>query len=93
MIQYQVNIRGSSGYSRGTGTRVLLLFDGMPFLTGDAGEIIWEAIPVWQIDRVEIVKGAGSALYGSNAIGGVINVITKETSPRQNLRFRTYFGM
>ncbi len=93
MIQYQVNIRGSSGYSRGTGTRVLLLFDGMPFLTGDAGEIIWEAIPVWQIDRIEIVKGAGSALYGSNAIGGVINVITKETSPIKNFRFRTYFGV
>jgi iron complex outermembrane receptor protein len=69
MIQYQVNIRGSSGYSRGTGTRVLLLFDGAPFLTGDAGEIIWEAIPVWQIERIEVVKGAGSALYGSNAIG------------------------
>lgn len=93
MIQYQVNIRGSSGYSRGTGSRVLLLFDGMPFLTGDAGEIIWEAIPVWQIDRIEIVKGAGSALYGSNAIGGVINVITKETLPNRAFRFRTYFGM
>ncbi len=93
MIQYQVNIRGSSGYSRGTGTRVLLLFDGMPFLTGDAGEIIWEAIPVWQIDRIEVVKGAGSALYGSNAIGGVINVITKETQQMRNLRFRTYFGV
>lgn len=93
MIQYQVNIRGSSGYSRGTGTRVLLLFDGMPFLTGDAGEIIWEAIPVWQIDRIEIVKGAGSALYGSNAIGGVINVITREASLMKNFRFRTYFGV
>ncbi len=93
MIQYQVNIRGSSGYSRGTGTRVLFLFDGMPFLTGDAGEIIWEAVPVWQIDRIEIVKGAGSALYGSNAIGGVINVITKETSPMKKFRFRTYFGV
>ncbi|MEN3037883.1 MAG: TonB-dependent receptor [Candidatus Kryptonium sp.] len=93
MIQYQVNIRGSSGYSRGTGTRVLLLFDGMPFLTGDAGEIIWEAIPVWQIEKIEIVKGAGSALYGSNAIGGVINVITKETTPKQSFRFRSYLGM
>ncbi|MCX7907168.1 MAG: TonB-dependent receptor [Bacteroidetes bacterium] len=93
MIQYQVNIRGSSGYSRGTGTRVLLLFDGMPFLTGDAGEIIWEAIPVWQIEKIEIVKGAGSALYGSNAIGGVINVITKETTQKQSFRFRTYLGM
>ncbi len=92
MIQYQVNIRGSSGYSRGTGTRVLLLFDGAPFLTGDAGEIIWEAIPTWQIERIEVVKGAGSALYGSNAIGGVINVITKETSQEKIFRFRTYFG-
>ena len=40
-IQSQVNIRGSTGYSKGVGSRVLLLIDGLPLLSGDTGEIIW----------------------------------------------------
>ena len=63
MMQDQVNIRGSSGYSRGIGSRVLILVDGLPYITGDTGEIPWETIPMFQIDRIEVVKGAGSALY------------------------------
>ena len=78
----QVSIRGSSGYSRGAGTRVLVAIDGIPAFTGDTGEIIWELVPVSDLDRVEIIKGAASSLYGSSAIGGVINIITKSI-PRQ----------
>ncbi len=89
----QVNIRGSSGYSRGVGTRVLLLFDGLPYLTGDTGEITWETIPVFQIDHVEIVKGAGSALYGSSALGGVINVITKDIPAKPRVAVRLFSGI
>lgn len=81
----QINIRGSSGYSRGVGSRVLLLFDGIPLLTGDTGEIIWEVIPLDLVERVEIVKGAGSALYGSSALGGVINIIP--STPPDGTRF------
>lgn len=91
--QDQVNIRGSSGYSRGVGSRVLLLLDGAPYLTGDTGEISWEVIPVHQIERIEVVKGAGSALYGSSALGGVINVITKEATEGSEFRFRLFSGM
>lgn len=93
MMYDQINIRGSSGYSRGVGTRVLLLFDGLPYLTGDTGEITWETVPVFQIDRIEIVKGAGSALYGSSALGGVINVITKEIPDKPQIGFRLYSGL
>ncbi len=93
LMQSQVNIRGSSGYSRGVGSRVLLLIDGLPMLTGDTGEITFEAIPVFQIDRIEVVKGAGSALYGSSALGGVINVITKEIPEHPITRWRMYAGM
>jgi outer membrane receptor for ferrienterochelin and colicins len=93
MTQGQVNIRGSTGYSRGVGTRVLLLVDGLPLLTGDTGEIVWESLPVYQIDRVEVVKGAGSALYGSSALGGVINILTKEVRDRPETRLRMYGGI
>ncbi len=93
MIQDQVNIRGSSGYSRGVGSRVLLLLDGLPFLTGDTGEINWETLPVGEVDRIEIVKGAGSALYGSSALGGVINVLTRPLPDRPSFRFRLFSGV
>ncbi|MCB0748983.1 MAG: TonB-dependent receptor, partial [Ignavibacteriae bacterium] len=78
MTQDQISIRGSSGYSRGAGTRVLVAIDGIPIYTPDTGEIIWELIPINDIERIEILKGASSSLYGSSAIGGVINILTKE---------------
>jgi len=92
MVEDQVSIRGSSGYSRGAGTRVLLALDGIPFYTGDTGEIIWEIIPVTEIERVEIIKGAASSLYGSSAIGGVINVITKNMTNKSFTYFKSYAG-
>ena len=93
MTQYQVNIRGSSGYTQGAGSRVLMLLDGLPFLTGDTGEINFESIPIGQVERIEVMKGASSALYGSGALGGVINVITKPVSPEPETRVHTYGGI
>ena len=87
----QVNIRGSSGYSRGTGSRVLLLLDGVPSLSADQGDIKWDIIPVGEVERVEVIKGAGSALYGTGALGGVINVLTREPSGPET-RFRLLGG-
>jgi outer membrane receptor for ferrienterochelin and colicins len=92
MVQSQVNIRGMSGYSRGIGSRVLLLLDGLPLLTGDTGEINWETIPTLQVDRIEVVKGSGSALYGSSALGGVINVITRDAREGSEAKVRGYAG-
>lgn len=88
-IGSQVNIRGSSGFNYGAGSRVLLLVDGVPVMPGDSGDLKWDLIPATQVERVEIVKGAGSALYGSSALGGVVNIITKEASarPTTNVRF------
>lgn len=93
VTESQVSIRGSSGYSRGVGSRTLMLVNGVPMLTGDTGEIIWELIPVEWVDRVEVVKGAGSALYGSNAIGGVINVVTKDPSVQPVTYVRAFAGL
>ncbi len=88
----QVSIRGSSGYSRGAGTRVLIAIDGVPIFTGDTGEIIWELVPITDIERVEIIKGAASSLYGSTAIGGVINIITKKISRKMLTFIKSYVG-
>lgn len=74
-----LSIRGSSDVAGGgIGNRVLLLLDGRPSLTGDSKGALWSLIPVSTIERVEVVKGAFSSLYGSSAIGGVVNVITKK---------------
>jgi len=93
MMRGDVNIRGSSGFSLGAGSRVLLLVDGIPMMPGDSGDIKWDIVPLSQIDRVEIVKGAGSALYGSHALGGVINIITKEPTSKPTTSIRYSVGL
>ncbi len=89
----QLNIRGSSGYSRGAGSRVLMLVDGVPANAGDSGSINWDVLPLTEIRQIEILKGAGSALYGTSALGGVINVITEPppADPIFKLRLRAGF--
>ncbi len=73
-----LSIRGSSDVAGGgVGNRVLLLIDGRPALTSDSGGALWSLIPTSFIEQVEVVKGAFSSLYGSTAMGGVINVITR----------------
>jgi len=93
MVDDQISIRGSSGYSRGVGSRVLLALDGLPFYTGDTGETIWESIPVTELKRVEIIKGAASSLYGSSAIGGVVNAISRDISPRPTTTINGFAGI
>ncbi len=88
----QVSIRGSSGYSRGAGTRVLTAVDGIPIYSGDTGEIIWQLVPITDISRIEVIKGAASALYGSTALGGVINVVTKNNSRSPITFIKGYAG-
>ncbi len=74
-----INIRGSSGVSFGVGSRVQLLIDNVPLLAGDDGAAKWDAFPTDFIERVEIVKGAASALYGASALGGTVNIVTQNS--------------
>lgn len=55
-----------------------ILMDGQPIYSGLASVYGLQQIPAVNIDRIEVVKGAGSALYGSGAIAGVINIITRK---------------
>ncbi|MBT6699076.1 MAG: TonB-dependent receptor [Flavobacteriales bacterium] len=72
----QANIRGGSGWSYGAGSRVLVMVDDMPLISGDAGQVQWKLIATENINQVEVIKGASSALYGSSALNGVINIRT-----------------
>lgn len=89
-----MQIRGSSDVAGGgVGNRVLLLIDGRPALLSDTGGAFWSLVPTQFIDHVEIVKGAFSSLYGSTAMGGVVNVITRRpsSSPVGKLEFKMGF--
>jgi len=89
-----ISIRGSAGFSAGVGTRTLVLLDGVPFLSGAEGSADFSAVPVAEIEQVEVMKGAGSALYGSSAMGGVINIITKKPEPdTSHLSLSFYAGL
>ena len=57
-----------------------ILIDSRPIISALSGVYGLEQIPVEMIDRIEVVRGGGSALYGASAIGGTINIITKEGS-------------
>ncbi len=92
MADNQVNVRGSSGFAYNTGSRVLLLLDGVPLLAPDREGIPHDALPMSQIARIEVVKGPGSALYGSGALGGVINIITKDYPETPKTTIRLFGG-
>ncbi len=76
IIDGQASIRGGAGFSYGAGTRVLLLVDDIPALQVDAGFPNWDDFPVENIAQIEVLKGAASALYGSSAMNGIINIRT-----------------
>ncbi len=80
VLDGQASIRGGSGFSYGTGSRVMALIDGLPMIAADAGNIKWQFLPLENLSQVEIIKGASSVLYGSSALNGVINFITADAS-------------
>ncbi len=81
-----LSIRGSSNLlGGGVGNRVLLLVDGRPALSADTGGADWSSLPMALVERVEVVKGSASALYGSAAMGGVIHLVTQRRLPERRL--------
>lgn len=68
-----VNIRGV-----GQGNKVLMLFDGQPQWAGVFGHSLPDTYVASDVEKVEVIRGPGSLLYGSNAMGGVVNIITRQ---------------
>jgi outer membrane receptor protein involved in Fe transport len=76
IVDGEPQIRGGSGYSFGAGSRVMILIDDLPILSGDAGRPSWGLFPIENIEQIEVVKGASSVLFGSAALSGAINIRT-----------------
>jgi len=93
MVNGQTNVRGSTGYVQGLNARVLMTVDGIPMNQGDRGGISWDLLAVDEIESLEILKGAGSSVYGSAAFGGVINVTTRDVPAGLHTRLRMNGGV
>ncbi|MCX6267631.1 MAG: TonB-dependent receptor, partial [Bacteroidetes bacterium] len=74
-----VTLRGLSGNDQ---ARTLVLLDGVPLNKADAGSVNWNLVNRENVERIEILKGPGSAMYGSSAMGGVINIQSKRPGKR-----------
>ncbi len=72
----QTYTRGMSGNGR-----TLVLIDGVPMNVQFDGQVDWSQLTTRDVERVEVVRGAGSGLYGGNAMGGVINILTRSPKP------------
>lgn len=66
------------GFGEMSSSNCLVLIDGRRVNTIDMGNVDWSQISLSQVDRIEVVRGSGAVLYGDNASGGVINIITKK---------------
>jgi outer membrane receptor protein involved in Fe transport len=93
VLDGQASIRGGSGFSYGAGSRVLVLIDGLPMLSADAGHVRWHALPFENLEQVEVIKGASSVMYGSSALNGIINFRTKEATTDGVTQFYAEAGM
>ncbi len=87
------NFSGSGASLRGVDpTRVLVLIDGEKMVGRVRGAIDLAQISLANVEKIEVVKGVGSTLYGSDAIGGVVNIITRKPQSRWRLSSASEYG-
>ncbi len=84
-----VTLRGLGGDEQG---RTLVLLDGVPINKADTGGVNWSRIGLENIERIEIARGPGSSLYGNQAMGGVINIISRRPAAPLEGEVRLGYG-
>jgi outer membrane receptor protein involved in Fe transport len=77
---------GPSGVSR-----TLVLVDGVPFNDPFGGWVYWTRVPMDSVDRIEVVDGSSSSIYGNFAMGGVINIVSSRPM-RRTVELKTQYG-
>jgi len=105
LLRYQTGITVRDYYANGTKVSVdirgfgetgsnntLVLINGRRVNEIDLSGVDWTQIPLDQVERIEIVRGSGSVLYGDNACGGTINIITKKGRGKPSLQIETQAG-
>jgi iron complex outermembrane receptor protein len=84
-----VDIRG---FGQTGVSNVVVMVDGFRLNSPDLAGPDFSSVPLDQIERIEIVRGGGSVLYGDGAVGGVINIITKKGPKKSEARILTSYG-
>ena len=92
ILDGEPQIRGGSGFTFGVGSKVAVIVDDMPMLSGDAGRPEWGFIPVENISQIEVVKGAASVLSGSSALSGSVNIRTAYPGAKPKTKINLYSG-
>lgn len=85
-------IRGGSGFTFGVGSKVAVIVDDMPILSGDAGRPEWGFVPVENIEQIEVTKGASSVLSGASALSGAIHIRTAYPKEKPLTKVNLYSG-
>jgi len=82
------------GFNNVFSNKLLVLIDGRPVYSPLFAGVYWDAqsVPLEDVDRIEVISGPGGTIWGSNAVNGVINVITKKAKDSQGLYLSTSFG-
>jgi iron complex outermembrane recepter protein len=85
-VDYAVSARGFNGFE--TSNKLLVLLDGRTLYSTLSSGVFWDArmMPLQDIERIEVISGPGGALYGANAVNGVINIVTRPASNTQGLQ-------
>lgn len=100
VLSERIGLELQGGHPTGSGImiqgmgpeRVLILMDGEPFIGRISGQVDLSRIPTSMIERIEVVKGPQSTLYGSEAMGGVVNVITRRPDSHGSGELRATAG-
>lgn len=93
ILDGEPQIRGGSGFTFGVGSKVAVIVDDMPMLSGDAGRPEWGFIPVENIHQIEVIKGASSVLSGSSALSGAIHIRTAYPKSEPLTKVNLYSGL
>ena len=94
----QLSRNGGPGHATGLSirgapaTQVVVLVDGMRVGSATLGSTALESLPLAQVDRIEVLRGPGSSLYGADAVGGVVQVFTKAGEPGRQVEGRAAVG-
>jgi iron complex outermembrane receptor protein len=92
VVDGQINIRSGSGWTYGAGSRVLVLVDDVPMITGDAGQVQWKFLPTENIGSIEVIKGASSVMYGSGSLNGIVNIRTATPTTKGKFSANVFSG-
>jgi len=93
IMDSEPQIRGGSGFTFGVGSKVAVLIDDMPMISGDAGRPFWDLIPTENIEHIEVIKGASTVLSGTSALSGAIHIMTASPKTEPLSKVTTYTGL